>query len=62
MLSVLQGADSQLQSHIGFSMNVGITASQLRQLVQVLADRVDAEAARRTKEALSAHLATTTDN
>ena len=62
MLSVLQGADSQLQSHIGFSMNVGITASQLRQLVKVLADRVDAEAARRTNDALSAHLATTTDN
>ncbi len=60
MLSALQGADSQLQSHIGFSMNVGITASQLRQLVQVLADRVGAEMARRTKEALSAHLATTT--
>jgi len=30
MLSALQGEDSQVRSHIGFSMNVGITASQLR--------------------------------
>jgi alkylhydroperoxidase/carboxymuconolactone decarboxylase family protein YurZ len=60
MLSALQGADSQLRSHIGVSMNVGITAGQLRQLVQVLADRVGEEPARRTEEALSAPQATIT--
>lgn len=35
------------------SMNVGLTASQSRQLTQVLADRVDADAARRAREALA---------
>jgi 4-carboxymuconolactone decarboxylase len=58
MLSSLQGADSQVQSHMGISMNVGITASQLNQLTQVLAERVDAEPARRAREALARQLAT----
>lgn len=52
MLSGLQGAEAQLKSHIRISMNVGISASQLRQLADVLGSRVDAEAARRTREAL----------
>jgi hypothetical protein len=39
MLSALPGAESPLQSHMRISMNVGLTASQLRQLTQVLADR-----------------------
>jgi 4-carboxymuconolactone decarboxylase len=52
MLSALPGAESQLQSHMRISMNVGLTASQLRQLTQVLADRVDADNARRAREAL----------
>ena len=58
MLSALPGAESQLQSHMRISMNVGLTAGQLRQLAQVLADRVDAEYARRAREALERHLAT----
>ena len=58
MLSALPGAESQLQSHMGISMNVGITAAQLDQLTQVLADRVDAGAARRAREALDRQLAT----
>ncbi|MHC6226362.1 carboxymuconolactone decarboxylase family protein [Pseudomonas sp. X10] len=58
MLAALPGAESQLQSHMGISMNVGLTASQLRQLAQVLADRVDAEHARRAREALERQLAT----
>lgn len=58
MLSALPGAESQLQSHMRISMNVGLTAAQLRQLVQVLADRVDADPARRAREALERHLAT----
>ena len=57
MLSALPGADAQLQAHMGFSMNVGITASQLQQVTQVLADQVDAEAARRAREALARQLA-----
>jgi 4-carboxymuconolactone decarboxylase len=58
MLSALAGAESQLQSHMRISMNVGITAAQLDQLTQVLADRVDAGAARRAREALARQLAT----
>ncbi|WP_280810565.1 carboxymuconolactone decarboxylase family protein [Variovorax boronicumulans] len=57
MLSSLQGADSQVQSHMGISMNVGLTASQLTQLAQVLAERVDAEAAGRAREALARQIA-----
>ncbi|WP_328514283.1 hypothetical protein [Ralstonia solanacearum] len=38
-------------------MNVGITASALRRLGQVLADRVDADAARCAREALERQLA-----
>jgi 4-carboxymuconolactone decarboxylase len=59
MLSALPGADSQLQAHMRISMNVGLTAGQLRQLTQVLAARVDAEMARRASAALDRHLATT---
>ena len=58
MLSALSGAESRLQSHMRVSMNVGLTASQLRQLTQVLADRVDADNARRAREALERQLAT----
>lgn len=57
MLSALPGAESQLQAHMGFSMNVGLTAGQLRQLTQVLAERVNADTARRAREALDQHLA-----
>jgi 4-carboxymuconolactone decarboxylase len=57
MLSALQGVDSQLQSHMGISMNVGISAGQLTQLTQVLADRVGPEAATRARGALSRQIA-----
>jgi alkylhydroperoxidase/carboxymuconolactone decarboxylase family protein YurZ len=58
MLSALPGAESQLQSHMRISMNFGLTGSQLRQLTQVLADRVGADHARRAREALERQLAT----
>ncbi|WP_083716524.1 carboxymuconolactone decarboxylase family protein [Pseudacidovorax sp. RU35E] len=58
MLSALPGADSQLQAHMGFSMNVGLTVSQLTQLTQVLADRVDAASAARARGALARQVAT----
>nr|WP_316874292.1 carboxymuconolactone decarboxylase family protein [Ralstonia sp. LMG 6871] len=60
MLSALPGAESQLQAHMRISMNVGITASQLRQLTQVLGERVDVSTARRASEALNRYLATLT--
>jgi len=37
------------------SMNVGLTASQLRLLTQISADRVDGDHARRACEALERH-------
>jgi len=58
MLSALPGAEPQLQAHMRIGMNVGLTAGQLRQLAQVLAEHVDAECARRAREALDRHLAT----
>jgi alkylhydroperoxidase/carboxymuconolactone decarboxylase family protein YurZ len=58
MLSALSGAESQLQSHMRVSMNVGLTPSQLRRLTQVVADRVDADNAQRAREALERQLAT----
>ncbi|SOY67702.1 Carboxymuconolactone decarboxylase [Cupriavidus taiwanensis] len=57
MLSALPGAESQLQAHMRISLNVGLTAGQLRQLARVLAERVDADSARRAGEALARHLA-----
>jgi 4-carboxymuconolactone decarboxylase len=46
-----------LQSHIAVSMNVGLTASQLRQLADVLAERGQPEAAKRTRAAIQQVLA-----
>lgn len=57
MLSALPGAEAQLQAHLGFSMNVGLTAGQLKQLTQVLADRVDADAGKRARDALERQMA-----
>jgi 4-carboxymuconolactone decarboxylase len=62
MLSALTGAESQLQAHMRISMNVGLTESQLRQLAEVLAERVDAASARRAREALDRQLAAKTGN
>jgi len=59
MLSAIPGAESQLQAHMRISMNVGLTAAQLRQLGQVLAERVGAENGRRAEEALDRQLAAT---
>ena len=58
MLAALAGVESQLQAHIRISMNVGLSVRQLQQLGQLLADRVDADSARRAREALARHLAT----
>lgn len=57
MLASLQGVEPQLQAHMRISLNVGITARQLRQAVQVLEDRVDADTAMRARNALEHLLA-----
>lgn len=57
MLSALPGVESQLQAHMRIGMNVGLGAGQLRELTQVLADRVGTDAALRARSALEAQLA-----
>ncbi|MVV49908.1 cupin domain-containing protein [Pseudomonas sp. PB120] len=52
-LAVTPGVESQLRSHMAASLRVGLTASQLRQLIQLLADQGDAAAAKRAGEALN---------
>ena len=56
-LASMAGVDSQLQSHIRISMNVGLTASQLRSLADGLAEQGLPEAAGRVRQSLDKHLA-----
>ncbi|MCG3190152.1 MAG: hypothetical protein LKCHEGNO_02769 [Burkholderiaceae bacterium] len=56
-LAATPGVEAQLRSHMRASLRVGLSAAQLRQLTQVLADRGDAGAARRADEALEQALA-----
>lgn len=56
-LAALPGVESQLGSHIAVSMNVGLTAAQLRQLADVLGERGQAEAAGRARAAIDRHVA-----
>jgi len=56
-LAATPGMESQLRSHMAASLRVGLTAAQLRQLTQLLAERGDAQAARRATEALTQALA-----
>ena len=55
-LAALPGVESQLLSHVGVSMNVGLTAAQLREVAQVLERAGQADAAKRTRTALEKHL------
>jgi alkylhydroperoxidase/carboxymuconolactone decarboxylase family protein YurZ len=57
VLSALQGVESQLQAHMRISMNIGLTADQLRHLADLLAQRGWPEAAQRAREALVRQLA-----
>jgi len=59
-LSALSGVESQLQAHVRISMNVGLSASQLRQLIRVLTSHGHPAAAGRVEEALNKQLTTTT--
>jgi len=56
-LAAMPGVESQLQSHVAISMNVGLTAAQLLQLADVLAERGQPEAARRARAAVERHVA-----
>ena len=58
-LAATPGVDAQLRSHMRASMRVGLTAAQLRQLTQVLAERGDKQAAERADAALTQALAAT---
>lgn len=56
-LAATPGAEPQLRSHMAASMRVGLTAAQLRQLIEVLAKRGDATSAKRADVALTQALA-----
>jgi len=56
-LAAMPGVESQLQSHIAVSMNVGLTAVHLHEVADLLAEAGQADAARRTRAALERHLA-----
>lgn len=57
MISALPGAEAQLQSHMAVSLNVGLTAAQLQQAVQVLDERVGIDNGQRARAALERALA-----
>jgi quercetin dioxygenase-like cupin family protein len=59
-LAATPGVEAQLRSHLRASLRVGLTAAQLRQLTQVLAERVDPAAAGRAEAALNQALAAAT--
>jgi len=52
-LAAMPGVEAQLRSHMAASMRVGLTEAQLQQLIQVLAEQGDADAASRAGEALT---------
>lgn len=56
-LAAMPGVEAQLLSHTRASMRVGLTAAQLRQLVQILREHGDNEAAMRAEHALQQALA-----
>jgi 4-carboxymuconolactone decarboxylase len=51
-LAAMPGVETQLQSHIRISLNVGLTAAQLRGLADALAESGQPEAAQRAREAI----------
>jgi len=56
-LAATPGVEAQLRSHMAASIRVGLTESQLRQLIQMLAQQGDEQAAERASEALTQALA-----
>jgi 4-carboxymuconolactone decarboxylase len=55
-LAALHGVEPQLLAHVRISMNVGLTADQLRQFAKVLTARGDTEAGQNALAALDKHL------
>lgn len=55
-LAATPGVEAQLRSHLAASLRVGLTTAQLRQLIQLLAEGGDADAAKRAREALDRNL------
>ncbi|WP_417792078.1 carboxymuconolactone decarboxylase family protein [Stutzerimonas xanthomarina] len=56
-LAATPGVEAQLRSHMAASMRVGLTESQLRQLIKLLADQGGREAGERGNDALAQALA-----
>lgn len=56
MLSAMPGVESQLQSHMRISLNVGLSAAQLGEVADVVGRQVDAAAGTRAREALERQL------
>ena len=56
-LAATPGAEPQLRSHMAASMRTGLTAAQMRQLTEVLAEHGDTQAAKRASVALTQALA-----
>ena len=56
-LAATPGAEPQLRSHMAASMRTGLTAAQMRQLTEVLAEQGDTQAAKRASVALTQALA-----
>jgi 4-carboxymuconolactone decarboxylase len=56
-LAALQGVEPQLLAHIRISMNVGLTAPQLRSMADALGERGHPEAAARAQAALDRQVA-----
>ena len=56
-LAATPGVESQLRSHVAASLRVGLSAGQLRQLAQLLAEQGAVDASRRASEALEQQLA-----
>lgn len=50
-IAALPGADAQLAAHMRIARNVGVTESQLREVVYVLRERVSSEMAERAESA-----------
>lgn len=59
VLTAMPGLESQLVAHVRISVNVGLTPAQLQQVAEVLAERGDADAAKRVREALDTYQAQT---
>lgn len=56
VLSAMSGTQPQLRSHLGVSMNVGLSKEQLDEFILVLRDYVSIESSERANEALHALL------